>query len=85
MTREELTAYAEETERTVMFADGFDNALLGYIESEDPEWLTSVYDGQKIIEILIEEGMDETEAIEFAYFNVFGSLFSKGTPVYINV
>ncbi|MCY9870352.1 hypothetical protein [Vibrio barjaei] len=84
MTKEELHEIALQLDRSVMLADGHDNAILGYMyPDEDDEWLITVYDTRIIINNLQKE-MSEEEAWEFFYFNIEGAYFNKGTPIYIN-
>ncbi|EGQ9284343.1 hypothetical protein F7U66_00550 [Vibrio parahaemolyticus] len=82
--REKLHIIAEEQDRSILFADGYDSALVGYITPDDDEWLTSVYDADKIIKILVTEGMDEDEAYEYFSFNLLGAYVGPGTPIFIN-
>ncbi len=80
--REELHELAVEMEKSIMFADGLDEALIGYLDVED-DWLTSVYDTEKVLKILMKEGMEYEEAVEFHYFNIAGAYMGKGTPVFV--
>ncbi|WP_199438693.1 hypothetical protein [Vibrio owensii] len=82
--REKLHQIAEEQGKSIIFADGYDLALLGYITPDDEEWLVSVYDAEKIVNIMVTEGMDEDEAWEYFFYNISGAYVGKGTPCYIN-
>lgn len=64
----------------VMFADGFDDALIGF----DPNFWRVVYSRSKAIQILIDrDGMDDEEAVEYAEYNVFGAYIGEKTPVWV--
>lgn len=67
----------------ILRMDGFDEACIGWTGSwsgnERP--IRLVYDENKIIEILIEQGMDEEEAIEYYDFNIAGAYLGVNTPV----
>ena len=81
--RKELTELAESYGRSIMFADGHDNALVGYVTPEDDDWLLSVYNSQIIVKNLTDSGMTEDEAWEFFYFNIEGAYVGAGTPMFI--
>lgn len=62
-------------------ADGFDKAIIGVdIISE-----RIVYDKQKMIEILITEGMNIDDAIEYLEYNVFCAYVGEHTPIYVDL
>lgn len=74
----------------VLFADGFDDAILGL---NDDNELRVVYSKKKMIEILAKEyennpDVDDpehdpyTEAVDFLYHNTFTAYMGKGTPLY---
>ena len=70
----------------ILRIDGFDEACVGWTSSwsgnERPMRL--VYDESKMIEILMQQGMDETEALEYYDFNIAGAYLGINTPVIIN-
>jgi hypothetical protein len=62
-----------------MFADGFDEAILGVDSSNE----RVIYSYKKCLEILMErDNMSNDEAIEFFAFNVIGSFMGEKTPIY---
>ena len=64
-----------------LFADGFDNAILGLAH----EWVDVprvVYSKSKMIDCLTKEGMSFEDAVEYLEFNVWGAYIGKGTPIY---
>lgn len=76
--REELS---EEYEG-LLFADGFDEAILGVAERIGMEAVVA-YSTPKIIEILACE-MTEDEAVEYFEFNILGAYVGERTPVFIS-
>jgi hypothetical protein len=44
-----------------------------------------VYDKEKVIEINMEMGMDETEAIDHFYYNQSGAYMGKNTPIFMSI
>ena len=64
-----------------LFADGFDDAIIGV------EFLTMprvVYDQNKIVDILMEEHeMNDEEAQEFFDYNIAGSYVGEQTAIYV--
>ncbi len=64
----------------VLIADGFDDAVIGI----EPMTMRVVYDIDKVIEILIEQGMDHDEAIEYYEFNIVGAYVGEQTPLFVN-
>ena len=61
-------------------ADGFDRAIIG-IESLSGKL---IYDINKMIDILLEEGLSEIDAIEHLEFNVINAYVGEKTPLYIH-
>jgi len=64
-----------------LFADGFDNAIIGICtESEVPR---VVYDKDLMIDELMNDGLAWDEAYEYLEFNTWNVYVGKGTPIYI--
>lgn len=59
-------------------ADGFDAAVIGLEEKSGK----LIYSARKIIQILIEEGMSEEDALDHYYYNVEGAYVGDLTPIY---
>ena len=84
--RENRAKRIEELKETIgdhnpeaLFADGFDNAILGY--SSDCRVIYSV---DQIVETLVErDGMTHDEAIEFFNFNIECAYVGEYTPIYM--
>jgi hypothetical protein len=65
-------------ETEFLIADGFDDAVIGYHQQSE----RLIYSIRKCIDILIEEGMDEEDALEHFYYNVEGSYVGEKTPIW---
>ena len=66
-------------------ADGFEDALIGFVWPLDTGVKVAVYDRNKCIEILQErDGMSEIDAIEFFEFNVSGAYVGEQTPMFVD-
>jgi len=71
----------EELEFTeILFADGYDEAILGFARQFDKTFV--VYDYRKVMQIL-ERDMDPEEAEEFFQFNMLGAWVGDATPAYL--
>ena len=65
----------------VMTMDGYDDAIIGVVERIGLEVVC--YDLDKVIEILMKQGMDEDDAWEWYQFNMVGSWVGDKTPVFL--
>ena len=65
--------------------DGYDEAILGpaFIWRDRQQVQVLVYDGEKIREILMRDGIDADEAREFIEFNIEGGYLGVTTPVLV--
>jgi len=70
-----LEQYQDEE---ILIADGFDNAVIGIEENS----MRLIYSVEKCINILMDQGMDMTEAVEYFDFNVSGSYMGEKTPIW---
>ncbi len=68
----------------LLFADGFDDAILGVIE-RCSQPLVVVYDRNKCIEILVDQGLSGEEAEEHFAFNVSGAWVGDRTPAFLSL
>lgn len=64
-----------------LIADGFDDAIIGVDEQNGK----IIYDIDEVINILIRDGMDVNEAIEFYEYNIAGSYVGENTPSFIRI
>ena len=69
-----------EANEDMLFADGFDDALVGYIERAGMPSI-ACYDKDKCIEILAKD-MTHEDAIEYFYFNTAGAYVGENTPCF---
>jgi hypothetical protein len=76
--REELS---EEYEG-LLFADGFDDAIIGVAERIGMEAVVA-YSVGAILQILAQD-MTEDEAVEYFEFNILGAYVGERTPVFIS-
>lgn len=64
--------------------NGFDDAILGTATSSTLD-LVLAYDYQKMLVILMEQGMDRDGAIEFFEFNILCLYAGDKMPVFIDL
>ena len=64
-------------------ADGFNEAIIGMCMDIATGEERLIYDANKCIDILIEQGMTDEEAIEYFEFNVGGSYVGETTPIWM--
>lgn len=74
--------YCLDEETEFMFMDGFDEAILGVVESFGSEQKVC-YDKNKVIEILEKQGMTYEEAFEWFDYNIIGAYVGEKTPVFM--
>ena len=66
-------------ELELLQADGFDDAVIGI----EPLSGKVIYDIDKMITVLISEGLSNEEAIEYLDYNVLNTYVGEQTPIYI--
>ena len=82
--RAALEEKLEHLNPEALFADGFDDALVG-IGQQFNSYVV-VYDRAKCIQILMDrDGMDREGADEFFDFNVVGAYLGEFTPVFLDI
>ena len=72
---------AAEINEDMLFADGFDDALVGYIERAGMPSI-ACYDKFKCVEILAKD-IPYDDAFEYFYFNVLGAYVGENTPCFL--
>lgn len=65
-------------DETFMFADGFDDAIIGICETTN----RIIYSKQRIIEILMGQGMEYEDALDHFGYNISGSHMGEMTPIF---
>lgn len=78
-TRDELAAEYEGMGVDLLFADGFDDAIIGV----DAVTFKVVYDYDTMVAILIKDEMSEEDAIEYLDYNVLCAYVGEQTPIYV--
>ena len=81
MNRKDIIDLYADDEPDILFADGYDKAIAGVVW--DGERTRVVYTTEKILAMLMEQGMSYDEASEFFDFNVAGSHMGVYTPLYL--
>ncbi|MGE0406975.1 MAG: hypothetical protein AB7O65_11800 [Candidatus Korobacteraceae bacterium] len=74
----------KEENPKALFADGFDDCILGiaYCAGRDP---LVAYDTELCIRLLMDrDGMERDEAEEFFEFNTVSAFVGEGTPLFID-
>lgn len=80
---EVINEYFEENDIQALTADGFDEAIIGIVDI--PNTPTRVaYSVKRSIEILLKQGMDLDEAVEYFDFNVRGAYMGETTPIWVD-
>ena len=84
MKREDKKGYIAQYNDEALFADGFEDALIGVGVIFNRSLAT--YDMRKCLDILVNrDGMTEEEAVEYFEFNVTGSYVGENTPIFVEV
>ena len=65
-------------EEDILVADGFDKAVIGI----DTNSLRLVYSVSICIQILIDEGMTEEDALDHFHYNVHNAYVGEKTPIW---
>jgi hypothetical protein len=64
----------------MIFVDGYDSAILGM----DTEYKRVIYSKEKMIDILVEEGMTDVDAVEWLEYNVWDAYVGEHTPIFLH-
>jgi len=81
--REDILDQFGDDAETMLFADGFDDALVG-VGSAFGGDLCAIYDADAIVESLMKQGMDYAEALEHFDFNIAGAYVGEQTPIFMH-
>ena len=74
--------YGEDVE-TMMLADGLDEAFVG-LATTFGEKIRAIYDINKVIELLHNQGMSYEEAEEYFDYNIVGAYVGEQTPIFMH-
>jgi len=77
----ELNMKISEEYPDLLKADGFDEAILGVVQRMGIQAIC--YDQDKVIDILMEDGMSLEEAVEYFEFNIAGAWVGESTPFFM--
>jgi len=76
-----LRKHLEETYEELMFADGFDEAIVGVVECCGSPTVVC-YDVSRCIKLLTDQ-MSYEDAVEYFHFNVAGAYMGPLTPMWL--
>jgi hypothetical protein len=79
--RARLDRYAEETGLTLLTADGFDEAIVGVARQFTKTFV--LYDLERVLQILMRDGLTREEAEEHFEFNIVGAFVGDATPAFL--
>jgi hypothetical protein len=83
INRELLNDYLNELGEPILLMDGFDEACIG-ISQRINEPMLAVYSYDKMVDLLVvRDGMDVDEAMEFVDFNCVGAWIGERTPIIV--
>jgi len=82
--RDDLVEYTGDEDLLFLDEECFDAAIVGVTE-RCGQVNTVCYRTGKIIEILIQNGMDDEDAWEYYYFNIAGAWVGDRTPTFLNI
>jgi hypothetical protein len=83
ITRDQIEEWVSEVfpDTEVLVADGFENAFVGVaFQFNNP---IPIFDYEKCLQTLVDDGMILSDAEEYLEFNVTGAWVGKGTPAYL--
>lgn len=81
MQTSEIKEVLSEIDEDMLLADGFDEALIGYVQCFTG--VVPLYDRRKCIDILVKrDDMTEDGAQEFFEYNVTGAYLGERTPAF---
>lgn len=81
--REKITEAASQGEFTVVFMDGFDDAIVGLVSRFGLESPVVLYARKKMVEILVAQGSSEDDADEYISFNIESAWVGEQTPAFL--
>ena len=73
-------ATEEDDKDERLYMDGFDEAILGY-GNQYPKDDVVIYSKQKILDKLVENGMEIEDAVEYFEYNIACAYLGEGTPI----
>jgi hypothetical protein len=64
----------------MIFVDGYDSAILGM----DTEYQRVIYSKSKMIDVLIQDGLTELDAVKWLEYNVWNTYVGEHTPIFLH-
>ena len=81
---EDIKAELKEIDEEILLADGFEDALIGYVQIFSNT--IALYDHEKCISILMKrDKIGRDEAVEYFDFNVTGAYVGDKTPAFATI
>lgn len=65
-------------EDEILIADGFNDAIIGI----DENTMRLIYSTSKCIDILVKDGMEEEDAVDYFDFNIKWAYMGEKTPIW---
>jgi len=84
MRKEEVLERLSEINENAIVLDDFKDALIGYTQNSFFS-AVAVYDVEKCISMLIEQGMTPENAVEYFDYNVLGAYFGEHSPIFVSL
>tara|TARA_R110001606_G_scaffold367394_1_gene522894 strand:+ start:1021 stop:1284 length:264 start_codon:yes stop_codon:yes gene_type:complete len=86
MNRKEIEEMYVDDEPEILFADGFDSAIMGVVQDPWQDNTTRVlYSIERILKTLMDrDEMTYEDASEYFEFNIRGSYMGKYTPLFLD-
>lgn len=79
--RMQIREYFAEIDEEFLFADGFDEAVIGYVSVFGRQNVI-LYDREKVIQILMADGMSSDDTEDYFEFNIQGAYVGESTPAF---
>ena len=81
MTTHEADSILKDREESFLLADGLEEAFIGIgYQFNTP---IAIYSKKKAIQCLIDQGMDEEQALEYFDYCVAGAYVGEQTPIFL--
>jgi hypothetical protein len=85
MDEKDRLEFIEDNYPNVLIANGFDDAIIGIVERYGMNPVV-LYNKDKCLKILQKrDGMSESEAIDFYYYNIVGAYMGEHTPCFAEI
>lgn len=80
--KEQIEQFAIESEIPLLFADGFEDAIIGMVRQFNN--YSVLYNYDKCVDILVtRDKMTDEEAVEYMEYNVVGAYVGENTPSFL--